>query len=93
MSPRIVNLQPCLYMFALPYAVRGLIPSDIWPPGGRSLEGGAARMPLKSAVGALENARIRLGLAFSGHEAKNCQLATVFVRVCLALCVPRANPQ
>ena len=93
MRQRVVLLQRCLCMFALPCAFRGLIPSCIWPPGGRIPEGGEARVPLTTAVGALENARIRWGLRFSGYEAKSCPLATVFVHVCLALYVPRANPQ
>ncbi len=93
MRLRFFNLQSCLYRFALPYAFRELIPSGIWPPGGLSLEGGEARVLLESAVGTLKNARIRWGLGFSGCEAKSCPLATVFVHVCLAFCVPRANPQ
>jgi len=69
-------------MFALPYPFRGLIPSGIWPPGGRSPEGGGSKDATRvgeSAVGALENARFRLGFGFSGYEAKSCPLATMLV--------------
>ena len=65
--------------------------NSLWYLEGVTLKGGEARVPLTTAVGALENARIRWGLGFSGREAESCQLAIVFVHVCLALCVPRAN--